>query len=439
MAITKLNSLAIPPNTIVESDLSYPLTNFSSTGIDDNATSTAVTIDSSENVGIGTDSPANNSLTIEKTGTARLRLTEAGVRSWDIEATSGSWRVNNASNSIEAMRINLNGNVGIGTSSPDSRLTIEAPTGDYAVLLTPSGDTTGAVTSSYIGFDVRSSTANGPEPAAYIGVEEASTNSVQGHLVFATRQTNNNTVAPTEAMRITSSGRININHQTSGTAGTGSFIVGANSFYIQASQNSSSSTRVPIVFSAIGGTNESMRIDSSGNLLVGKTAPGESAASGNGFSFNSASVDPFFAIVNSNTTGANAGIYINQRNRTATNYLMYFYSNDGSNNTFVGYISHNGTTTSYISASDERLKDNIVDAPAGNIDAIRVRSFDWKADGSHQTYGMVAQELVDVAPEAVSQGETDDDMWGVDYSKLVPMMIKEIQDLKAEVAALKGA
>ena len=44
MAITKLNSLAIPPNTIVESDLSYPLTNFSSTGIDDNATSTKLTV-----------------------------------------------------------------------------------------------------------------------------------------------------------------------------------------------------------------------------------------------------------------------------------------------------------------------------------------------------------------------------------------------------------
>ena len=40
MAITKLNSLAIPPNTIVESDLSYPLTNFSSTGIDDNGIAT---------------------------------------------------------------------------------------------------------------------------------------------------------------------------------------------------------------------------------------------------------------------------------------------------------------------------------------------------------------------------------------------------------------
>jgi len=200
-------------------------------------------------------------------------------------------------------------------------------------------------------------------------------------------------------------------------------------------------TGQPLVFASNtnGTSGEAMRIDSSGNLLVGKTAPGETAASGNGFSFNSASGDPFFAVVNSGTIGANAGIYINQRNRAATNYLMYFYSNDGSSNTYMGHISHNGTTAAYVSASDERLKENIVDAPAGNIDAIRVRSFDWKADGSHQTYGMVAQELVDVAPEAVSQGETEDDMWGVDYSKLVPMMIKEIQDLRARVAQLEGA
>jgi hypothetical protein len=52
---------------------------------------------------------------------------------------------------------------------------------------------------------------------------------------------------------------------------------------------------------------------------------------------------------------------------------------------------------------------------------------------------MVAQELEAVAPYAVTKGETEDDMWSVDYSKLVPMLIKEIQDLKAEVAALKGA
>jgi hypothetical protein len=59
MAITKLNSLAIPANTVVAADLSYPLTSFSSTGIDDNADATAITIDSSENVGIGTTSPSD--------------------------------------------------------------------------------------------------------------------------------------------------------------------------------------------------------------------------------------------------------------------------------------------------------------------------------------------------------------------------------------------
>ena len=60
MAITKLNSLAIPANTVVAADLSYPLTNFSSTGIDDNADATAITIDSSERVGIGTTQPESS-------------------------------------------------------------------------------------------------------------------------------------------------------------------------------------------------------------------------------------------------------------------------------------------------------------------------------------------------------------------------------------------
>jgi hypothetical protein len=50
---------------------------------------------------------------------------------------------------------------------------------------------------------------------------------------------------------------------------------------------------------------------------------------------------------------------------------------------------------------------------------------------------MVAQELNTVAPEAVSTPEDSEEMMGVDYSKLVPMLVKEIQSLRARVAQLE--
>jgi hypothetical protein len=165
-----------------------------------------------------------------------------------------------------------------------------------------------------------------------------------------------------------------------------------------------------------GTRTERMRLDSSGNLLVGRSSAG-AAATDNGHVFYGSGQHYIF----SNATEC-----------------VRFYETSGSGQQ-VGSISITSSATAFNTSSDERLKENITDAPAGNIDDIKVRSFDWKADGSHQDYGMVAQELEAVAPYAVTKGETEDDMWSVDYSKLVPMLIKEIQDLKAEVAALKGA
>lgn len=82
MAITKLNSLAIPANTVVAADLSYPLTNFSSTGIDDNADATAITISSAEDVGIGA-TPNNYSdyvtLTLDGTQGAAIDIEKDGT------------------------------------------------------------------------------------------------------------------------------------------------------------------------------------------------------------------------------------------------------------------------------------------------------------------------------------------------------------------------
>jgi hypothetical protein len=168
--------------------------------------------------------------------------------------------------------------------------------------------------------------------------------------------------------------------------------------------------------------------DASGRLLIGTTTA--SLSYGGGLVAIKQSGDNGIQIeMNSN----NSGIAINQ-NTTGGTYFQVF----GYKSTTVGSIQTNGTTTSYNITSDQRLKTNIVDAPAGNIDYIKVRSFDWKSNGSHQTYGFIAQELIEAAPYAVTKGITEEDMLSVDYSKLVPMMIKEIQDLKQRIATLES-
>jgi hypothetical protein len=166
---------------------------------------------------------------------------------------------------------------------------------------------------------------------------------------------------------------------------------------------------------------QAMTLDASGNLLVGTTAQGQ-------INSNSLGLGP-------TTTG---GIDFNHLNGTAGGIM---YARFNLNAVAVGSITQSGTTAVlYNTTSDQRLKENIQDAPdaAELIDSIQVRSFDWISDGSHQRYGMVAQELVQVAPEAVHAPADPDDMMAVDYSKLVPMLIKEVQSLRARVAQLEA-
>ena len=120
--------------------------------------------------------------------------------------------------------------------------------------------------------------------------------------------------------------------------------------------------------------------------------------------------------------------------------IVFLNSSEG----IAGSVSMTATSTSYNSASDERLKENIEDAadPGAVIDAIQIRQFDWIATGEHQDYGVVAQELEQVYPPAVPEatvGPDGEEMYrGVDYSKLVPLLVKEVQLLRARVAQLEG-
>ena len=160
-----------------------------------------------------------------------------------------------------------------------------------------------------------------------------------------------------------------------------------------------------------------LRIDSSGNRLVGGTSASQVAK---------------LALLNGSATTALLTLECTH----STPYgAVQFVNGNG----IAGSISVYSTSVSYNTSSDQRLKENIADADDAGIkvDAIQVRKFDWKADGSHQDYGMIAQELQAVAPEAVSGDADSEDMMGVDYSKLVPMLIKEIQSLRNRVAQLE--
>lgn len=177
---------------------------------------------------------------------------------------------------------------------------------------------------------------------------------------------------------------------------------------------------------------ERMRLDSSGRVGINGAAPGDSML------YAKNVTNASFAATFENTSALGYGISIG----SDSSILAYFYPNGTRSGSSVGSISCTPTTTSYNQSSDRRLKTAV--APAADagalLDAVQVVEFDWKV-GGHTRYGVIAQDLHLLAPEAVTPGDSNEEVerpWGVDYSKLVPMLIKEVQSLRARVAALEA-
>ena len=359
----------------------------------------------------------------------RYRLA-GGAHAWFI-APSGT--AGNAISFTQAMTLNASGNLGIGTTSPAAFtgfttnrtvLQIANTTSDSGQIIL--GGATNALLLDYnnAAGDVTIRNTYGASAAgALINIDS-------GTLVFRTG------TSYTERMRIDSTGNLILNSATPAylastsnlaqisinrSPSTGAIFNASQSAAFMNIDGASGGSSIQFATAAANNTQptERMRLNSGGDALFGTpdntTNGGIILAPG----YNGEGISNI--IVGHKSTGGNG----NQ-------YMIFNYNGTG-----IGSIAQSGTTAVlYNTTSDQRLKTNIVDAPSGNIDDIKVRSFDWIADGNHQTYGLVAQELLEVAPYAVHQPQKPEEMMAVDYSKLVPMMIKSIQEQQALIESM---
>jgi hypothetical protein len=131
--------------------------------------------------------------------------------------------------------------------------------------------------------------------------------------------------------------------------------------------------------------------------------------------------------------------------------FVLFQKDDGST---IGIIDHTASATRYLTSSDYRLKENVVDM-TGAIDRVKAlapKRFNFISDTTDTLVdGFLAHEAQTVVPEAVSgtHNEVDADgnavMQGIDQSKLVPLLtgalqeaIAKIETLETKVAALEA-
>jgi hypothetical protein len=215
------------------------------------------------------------------------------------------------------------------------------------------------------------------------------------------------------------------------------------------------------------GANEIMRMFASRGVSIGNTTdPGvgslyvtNKVISGTAL-FNTTSNLGFPTVLDGLAASGSNGVFTFKNDAGNNQWLGWMWNNAAgatSNNLFIsfgtdssytgrGSITYNSTAglLSFNTTSDQRLKTNIVDAPSAldKINAIRIRSFNWIETGNHNDFGVIAQELIEVAPEAVTPGDNAKQgqvqrPWSVDTSALNPAMIKAIQELTAKVTALE--
>ncbi len=439
----------------------------------------ALRIDSSQNVGIGTTSPAEKlhvvgQAKIAGTGDTTLYIDGAGNgytsgsivfqgsdddasyrgtgvfnhdAESDIEYFSGTLYANDAwavcrktsvsshdssvaQGSNALFIIEGGGDVGVGTSNPQNKFTVNSTSANQASI---QYDASTRLQISVAGSGVTTFLTDNSAACSFTNIVGIGTtdpasynNDGDDFVIYGTGNTGMSIASGTS-----SNGSIMFADGTGGTAG-----------YRGAIKYEHTNDYMHFNTAAA----ERMRIDSSGNVGIGETSPSTLLHFG---------AAPDARVITFDQSGRYNGIGTYFSSNATDSRIDFFLSDGGTNNDtnqeFAMYASGNfhadADVIAYSSSvgSDRNLKKNIKDTPYGLDDVLKMRAveFDWKEkrNGVHDI-GVIAQEIEKIIPEVVQEVQTlktdGDTHKVVDYGKLTSVLIKAIQEQQEEIDLLKA-